>query len=1119
MSTTILTQEFINSYKLKDEPFKNHGLGEFVYVRTYSRIKENGENERWFETIERVINGVYLIKKLHYQENNILWNEQNERQEAEKMYNLMFNISFLSGGRSLWAMGSAVTNIKGIYAALNNCALTTTNDINKTFSEPFRFLADACMLGVGVGYDTEGAGKLTINQPREPKKIIILEDSREGWITGIGEFIDQYLKPDQNIVELDYSLIRPPGVILKTFGGISSGADPLINAINKSKEILDKNINKQISSRIIVDLMNLICLCVVSGNVRRSASIAIGNQDDDEFMNLKDYLKYPERIEYGWLSNNSIKANIGTDYTKIGNSVQNIGEPGVLWLDNMQKYSRMNGVIDWKDKNASGSNPCVVAGTYVLTERGNVLIEQHIGETLNVWNGYKFTPAEFKITGHNIKIYKITLSNYNTLVCTGSHNFINKDKSQISLNEIIKIRETTSNYHLYNYSFDNCICIDNEKSEYLACAYNDGTLANITNFVPNSNYSINSRINWIAGLIDTCGKRVTLCVEIAHSNYEFIFKVKLLLLTFGINCKIRINFNNSYYGIFLNMSNIINLIEKGLKCKTNILEYISAYSQSELQKQHREIANISDTHIGITNIEYVGIAETVYCVTTLDESHTATFNGIVTGNCGEITLEPYELCNLVEVFINRHETYEQFQETLKYAFIYAKIVSTCNTQWDKTNKIISKNRRIGCSLTGIVNFIEDKGIDKLREWTTRGYEYMKNYDIELSKIFKINTSIKITCVKPSGTISLLVPNTCPGIHYPINRYYIRRVRINENSTKLIQSMKERGYTIEDSVNEPHTKIINFIIDNKCSRSIDDVSMWEQLELASKLQEWWADNQVSCTVSFDKKNEGKDIKNALSLYQYRLKGISFLPKMDKNVIYPQMPYEKITQEQYNELSKSLNTSTCINKHIEIDVNAQEQDVYCTSDSCELKSYKKYTMKHVIFINGITGSGKSYIAKKINDYLKNQNINSIILSKDTYRYDVDRGYIFEEENEKMVVKKYFEELNRCLNNNKYKYIILDNTHLNYAFINQSLKFISDYNTDYIILGIYPNNNPEWYINHLTHKISVDNMKKQIEDWFKTNNLVYNKILLKCKENDKYFDIDEINKIIVECIDKFK
>ena len=104
--------------------------------------------------------------------------------------------------------------------------------------------------------------------------------------------------------------------------------------------------------------------------------------------------------------------------------------------------------------------------------------------------------------------------------------------------------------------------------------------------------------------------------------------------------------------------------------------------------------------------------------------------------------------------------------------------------------------------------------------------------------------------------------------------------------------------------------------------------WEQLLLTSFLQKYWSDNQVSCTVTFDPETEGKYISNALNYFQYQLKSISFLPK--NNVVYKQMPYEEITQDQYNEyMSKIKNLDFIIYNNTD---STNEQ--FCDNDACTL-----------------------------------------------------------------------------------------------------------------------------------------------------------------------------------------
>ena len=162
METFQLSENFINKYKRKKPPFGFNGLGELVYMRTYSRIKNNGKNERWWETIKRVVEGTYTMQKNHIESYQLGWNAWQAQKSAQEMYDRMFNMKFLPPGRGLWAMGTSITEERGLYAALNNCAFVSTSTIKDDYSKPFCFLMDASMLGVGVGFDTKGAGEVMI---------------------------------------------------------------------------------------------------------------------------------------------------------------------------------------------------------------------------------------------------------------------------------------------------------------------------------------------------------------------------------------------------------------------------------------------------------------------------------------------------------------------------------------------------------------------------------------------------------------------------------------------------------------------------------------------------------------------------------------------------------------------------------------------------------------------------------------------------------------------------------------------------------------------------------------------------------------------------------------------
>jgi len=294
--------------------------------------------------------------------------------------------------------------------------------------------------------------------------------------------------------------------------------------------------------------------------------------------------------------------------------------------------------------------------------------------------------------------------------------------------------------------------------------------------------------------------------------------------------------------------------------------------------------------------------------------------------CLEQTLESYELCCLVETFPNNHDTLEDFKRTLKFAYLYAKTVTLGKTHWPEANRVMLRNRRIGCSMSGIAQFITKHGLEELKKWCNEGYLSIQEYDRAFSDWLAIPHSIKTTSIKPSGTVSLLAGAT-PGMHYPLSPYYIRRVRLPKYSD-LIPPLQAAGYHIEPVVgDEEKSVVVQFLVEaGKGIRKAKDLSMWEQLSLAAFLQRFWADNQVSCTVSFEPEIEGPQLKYALDIFQYQLKGVSFLP-YSKDV-YPQMPYEDITEQEYNERIKKLK---------KVDWNGVRKmepnlEKFCDSDKC-------------------------------------------------------------------------------------------------------------------------------------------------------------------------------------------
>ncbi|KAJ1832611.1 hypothetical protein LPJ70_006541, partial [Coemansia sp. RSA 2708] len=273
-----------------------------------------------------------------------------------------------------------------------------------------------------------------------------------------------------------------------------------------------------------------------------------------------------------------------------------------------------------------------------------------------------------------------------------------------------------------------------------------------------------------------------------------------------------------------------------------------------------------------------------------------------TNPCNEQCLESYELCCLVETFPDSHTTLDEYLETLESAMLYAKTVTLLPTHWPETNCVMLRNRRIGTSVSGIAQFITRRSVHQLQTWLDTAYNYVQELDDRLSEEFCVPRSVKTTSVKPSGTVSLLAGAT-PGMHYPESRFCIRRVRVSKQSD-ILPALKQAGYVVEEDVVDASSMVVEIPVDHGAGvRGLRDVSMWEQLALVALLQRCWSDNQVSATVTFDPETEGPQLRHALDYYQYQLKGVSFLPRVDSGA-FPQMPYEAISEDVYKQMAAKI-----------------------------------------------------------------------------------------------------------------------------------------------------------------------------------------------------------------------
>lgn len=365
MLSFTLPDHFIDEYRTRKPDWgftdaAGNSLGEITFLRTYSRLKADGSKERWWETCRRVIEGMFSLQKDYAKSNRLPWNDRKAQATAQDAFDRLFTFKWTPPGRGLWMMGTPLVHVQKNSAALQNCAFVSTKDMTRNDpAAPFTFLMEASMLGIGVGFDTKGADKeLAVHRPADDGDTFGVVDSREGWVESVRELINAYLIPGRRQPVFDYSLVRPAGEPIKTFGGTAAGPEPLRRLHEKLREVLEAS--SIVDSRLIADIGNLIGVCVVSGNVRRSAELLLGSIEDKDFLALKDYSTPTGQVraEWGWMSNNSVSVEVGTDLTPVADGIARNGEPGVVWMDVSRAYGRLVDPPNHRDHRAEGYNPC-----------------------------------------------------------------------------------------------------------------------------------------------------------------------------------------------------------------------------------------------------------------------------------------------------------------------------------------------------------------------------------------------------------------------------------------------------------------------------------------------------------------------------------------------------------------------------------------------------------------------------------------------------------------------------------------------------------------------------------------------------------------------------------------
>jgi len=294
--------------------------------------------------------------------------------------------------------------------------------------------------------------------------------------------------------------------------------------------------------------------------------------------------------------------------------------------------------------------------------------------------------------------------------------------------------------------------------------------------------------------------------------------------------------------------------------------------------------------------------------------------------CAEQSLAAYETCCLAEVYLPNIESKDQLLDVCKLLYRINKHSLALPCHLKETEDIVHKNMRMGIGVTGVLQATEEQ-----RSWLSDTYRRLREFDFKYSHEHGYPESVKLTTVKPSGTLSLL-PGVTSGCHPAYSQYMIRRIRIAADHP-LVQVCREHGYPVEyqrnfDGSEDHSTMVVSFpFCYPEGTKIAAEMTAIDQLEVVKWLQANWSDNSVSCTVYY-RKEELPEIKKYLAKnYKNNHKSLSFLLHNEHG--FHQAPLEEITKEAYDALVASTQLIT------HVDEASFDGGDECASGACPVK----------------------------------------------------------------------------------------------------------------------------------------------------------------------------------------
>jgi len=392
------------------------------------------------------------------------------------------------------------------------------------------------------------------------------------------------------------------------------------------------------------------------------------------------------------------------------------GVPYIGFKDNVNKKNNQSNI-----GTITNSNLCVVGETLILTDKGYKEIKSLEDCEVKVWNGVEFSESLVKKTGENQKIIKVLFSDGCELECTEYHKFYIDIDNSNGNSEIIKVDAK-----------DLKVDMKIVKCNYPVIDYDEFIEESNKLNVP-INSSITTKINWLSNLFSfssLINHPYAIRCDNAYikikSNKLFLFDIKLMLNTLGINTIVK--YNNINYDLIIYNKQVLKLIEHGVKFD-NIKNFNEIDTESDIYTMNLSkrsgdkelfsgtiVKENIDFNVKVSNIIDENKYADTYCFNEPNRN-AGIFNGVYAGNCIEIVQhcdsKEYAVCTLASISLPAFiiESEENF------SFDYEKLVEVASFATRNLNKIIDVNyypvpeteysakrqRAIGLGIQGLAN--------------------------------------------------------------------------------------------------------------------------------------------------------------------------------------------------------------------------------------------------------------------------------------------------------------------------------------------------------------------------------------------------------------------------------